>query len=57
MSNYDTGAYFLLNLLNWDDLLTRQQKLKVMILMFKATNGVTPAYLQNFSVPAVRNTA
>ena len=57
MSHYDTGACFLLNLLNWDDLLTRQQKLKAMILMFKGTKGVTPAYLQNFSVLAVRNTA
>ena len=28
-SNYDTSASFLLNLLNWDDLITRPQKLKV----------------------------
>ena len=45
-SNYDTSATFLLNLLNWDDLTTRRQKLKA-ILMFKTINGLTPAYLQN----------
>ena len=36
----------ILNLLNWDDLTTRRQKLKA-ILMFKTINGLTPAYLQN----------
>ena len=45
-SNYDTSATFLLNLLNWDDLTTRRQKLKA-ILIFKTINGLTPAYLQN----------
>ena len=45
-SNYDTSASFLLNLLNWDDLITRGQKLKA-ILMFKTINGLNPAYLQN----------
>ena len=45
-SNYDTSVTFLLNLLNWDDLITRRQKLKA-ILMFKTINGFTPAYLQN----------
>ena len=45
-SNYDTSATFLLNLWNWDDLTTRRQKRKA-ILMFKALNGLTPAYLQN----------
>ena len=45
-SNYDTSATFLLSLLNWDDLVTRRQKLKA-ILMFKTINGLTPAYLQN----------
>ena len=46
-SNHDTSATFLLNLLNWDDLSTRRQKLKAIILMFKTINGLTPAYLQN----------
>ena len=36
----------ILNLLNWDDLTIRRQKLKA-ILMFKTINGLTPAYLQN----------
>ena len=45
-SNYDTSATFLLNLLNWDDLTTRRQKLKA-ILMFKTIDGLTLAYLQN----------
>ena len=45
-SNYDTSASFLFNLLNWDDLITRRQKLKAK-LMFKTTNGLTPVYLQN----------
>ena len=36
-SNYDTSDTFLLNLLNWDDLTTRRQKLKA-ILMFKTIN-------------------
>ena len=45
-SNYDTRAAFLLNMLNWDDLTTRRQNLKA-ILMFKTINGLTPAYLQN----------
>ena len=45
-SNYDTSATFLLNLFNWDDITTRQQKLKVK-LMFKTINGLTLTYLQN----------
>ena len=45
-SNYYTSASFLLNQLNWDDLIARRQKLKA-TLMFKTTNGLTPAYLQN----------
>ena len=45
-SNYDTSASFLLNRLNWDDLITRRQKLKA-TLMFKTINGLTPVYLQN----------
>ena len=45
-SNYYTSATFLLNLLNWDDLTTRRQKLKA-ILIFKTINGLTPGYLQN----------
>ena len=39
-SNYDTSATFLLDLLNWDDLITRRQKLKA-ILMFKTVIGLT----------------
>ena len=46
-SNFDTRASFLLNLLNWDDLLTRRQKLKA-TLMFKTIKELTPAYIQNF---------
>ena len=45
-SSYDRSASFLLNLLNWGDLITRRQKLKA-ILMFKTINGLTRAYLQN----------
>ena len=43
-SNYDTSASFLLNLLNWDDLITRRLKAT---LMFKTINGLTLAYLEN----------
>ena len=45
-SNYDTSASFLLNLLNWDDIITSWQKFKG-TLMFKTINGLTPTYLQN----------
>ena len=45
-SNYDTSVTFLLDLLNWDDLITRRQKLKT-ILLFKTMIGLTVAYLQN----------
>ena len=45
-SNYDSSASFLLNRLNWDDLITCRQKLKA-TLMFKTINGLTPAYLRN----------
>ena len=54
-SNYDASATFLLNLLNWDDLIIRRQKLKA-ILMFKTINGFTLAYLLNLFSNAVRNT-
>lgn len=49
-SSYDTSASFLLNRLHWDNLSTRQKKLKAM-LMFKTIKGLAPAYLQNlFSI-------
>ena len=45
-SNYDTSAGFLLNQLNWDDLITRRPKFKA-TLMIKTIHGLTPVYLQN----------
>ena len=53
-SRYDTSASFLLNRLNWDDLITRRQKLKA-TLMFKISNDITTVYLQNlFSTRSTR---
>ena len=46
-SNYDTSASFLLNLLNWDDLITRRQKPKA-ILMFRTINGLTKSVPPEF---------
>ena len=45
-SSYGTSASFLLNVLNWDDLITRRQKLKA-ILMFKTIKVLTSTNFQN----------
>ena len=53
-SNYDTSTSSLLNRLNWDDLITRQQKLKATS-MFKTIKGLTPVILHNlFSTRSTR---
>jgi len=40
-SSYDTSASFLLNRLHWDNLSTRQRKLKA-TLMFKTIKALSP---------------